>query len=129
MTTRITKDQILEASGTMLKKQFYVVFSTPANGMAPVMANLPTHLAHQCEIERRGILVAAGPHWSDDEQFWDGDGMFVIRATSLAHATELAASDPMHKAGARKFTVRPWLVNEGVLIVKLSFSDGKMTID
>ena len=125
-TTRITKDQILEASGGMLKKQLYVVFTTPTNGLAPVMENLPAHL---CEIERQGIMVAAGPHWTDDEQFWDGDGMFVIRATSLAHANEIAASDPMHKSGARAFTVRPWLVNEGGLVVKVSFSDGKMTID
>ncbi|WP_201724333.1 YciI family protein [Bradyrhizobium centrolobii] len=127
--TRVTKDEVLEASGGMLKKQFYVVFTTPTNGIAPVMEKLPAHLAHQCEIERQGIMVAAGPHWTDDEQFWDGDGMFVIRATSLAHATEIAASDPMHKSGARAFTVRPWLINEGGLVVKLSFSDGKMTID
>ena len=123
------KDQILAASGGMLKKQFYVVFSTPANGIAPVMENLAAHLAHQCEIERRGILLAAGPNWNDDEQFWDGDGMFVIRANSLARAKEIAASDPMHKAGARTFMVRPWLVNEGGLVIRASFSDGKMTID
>jgi uncharacterized protein len=126
---RVTKEQVLEESGGMLKKQLYVVFSTPTNGIEPVMNNLPAHLAHQCAIERSGVLMAAGPHWTDDERFWDGDGMFVIRATSLAHAKEIAASDPMHKAGARSFTVRPWLVNEGGLVVRLSFSNGRMTID
>jgi hypothetical protein len=35
----------------------------------------------------------------------------------------------MHKAGARAFTVRPWLVNEGGLTIKVSFSDGKMTLE
>jgi hypothetical protein len=129
MTARITREQILEASGGMLKRQYYVVFSTPTNGLGPVMENLPVHLAHQCDIERLGILVAAGPHWTENEKFWDGDGMFVIRATSLSHATEIAASDPMHKAGARAFTVRPWLVNEGGLTIKVSFSDGKMTLE
>jgi uncharacterized protein len=126
---RVTKEQVLEASGDMLKKQLYVVFSTPTAGIDPVMKHLPAHLTHQCAIERSGVLMAAGPQWTDDERFWDGDGMFVIRATSLAHAKEIAASDPMHKAGARSFTVRPWLINEGGLTVRLSFSDGKMTID
>jgi uncharacterized protein len=126
---RFTKEQVLEASGEMLKKQLYVVFSIPTDGIDPVMRHLSAHLAHQRAIERSGVLMAAGPQLSDDEQFWDGDGMFVIRATSLAHAKEVAASDPMHKAGARSFTVRPWLVNEGGLTVRLNFSDGKMEIE
>lgn len=127
--SRVTKEQVLEASAGMLQKQFYVVFSTPTQGIGPVMENLSAHLEHQCAIERSGIMVAAGPHWTDDEQYWDGEGMFVIRATSLAHARELAASDPMHLCGARSFVVRPWLINEGGLTVKLSFSDGKMPIE
>jgi hypothetical protein len=34
----------------------------------------------------------------------------------------------MHKAGARSFTVRPWLINEGTVTVKLSYSDGKFEV-
>ncbi|MFQ5911558.1 MAG: YciI family protein [Nitrospinota bacterium] len=54
--------------------------------------------------------------------------MVIIRAGSLAEAKEIAASDPMHKSGARSFTVRPWLMNEGAVTIKLSFSDGKMEV-
>jgi uncharacterized protein YciI len=124
----VTKRQVLEASKGMLQLQLYVVFSTPANGVGPVMKNLEAHLAHQCKIEAEGIMFAAGPHWTDDEEYWNGEGMFVIRADSLAHARELAASDPMHLCGARTFKVRPWLINEGGLTAKLSFSDGKMVL-
>lgn len=124
----VTRQQVLEASKGMLQKQFYVVFSTPTNGVGPVMENLEAHLAHQCKIEADGIMVAAGPHWTDDEESWEGEGMFVIRAKNLAHAKELAASDPMHKAGARSFVVRPWLINEGRLNIQLSFSDGKYSL-
>lgn len=67
-------------------------------------------------------MVAAGPHWTNDETEWQGDGMVVIRAGSLAEAKEIAADDPMHKAGARRFTVRPWFVNEGTITVKLNCS-------
>jgi uncharacterized protein len=128
-TMRVTREQILEASKGMLQKQVYVVFSTPTSGIGPVMENLAKHLEHQRNIERAGILVAAGPHWTDDEKYWDGDGMFVIRASSIEHARELAAADPMHQCGARAFTVRPWLVNEGRLNFQIDFSTGKMTLD
>src|ERR1700678_4311465 len=94
----VTKDDIMQASKGMLQKQFYVVHTTPTNGLGPVMENLEAHLAHQCKIEADGIMVAAGPHWTEDETQWEGDGMFVIRARSLAHAKELAASDPMHSS-------------------------------
>ncbi len=125
----VTRQQVLDASKGMLQKQFYVVFSTPTNGVGPVMENLPAHLEHQCKIERDGIMVAAGPHWTDDEESWLGEGMFVIRAKSLAHARELAAGDPMHQCGARSFVVRPWLVNEGALTIRLSFSDGNFVLE
>jgi hypothetical protein len=35
-------------------------------------------------------MFAAGPHWSDDEQRWEGDGMVVVRAGSLAEAEAIA---------------------------------------
>lgn len=54
--------------------------------------------------------------------------MVIIRAGSLAEAKEIAASDPMHKSNARSFTVRPWLMNEGTVTVKLTYSDGKREI-
>ena len=126
---KITKDQVLEASSGMLQKQVYVVFSTPTNGIEPVMKNLAAHLEHQCSIERAGVMLAAGPHWTDDERFWDGEGMFVIRARSLEEAREIAAADPMHKCGARSFKVRPWLINEGVFNIRVTFSDGKMVLE
>jgi uncharacterized protein len=105
-----------------LAKQLYVVFTTPANGMGPVMANIESHLAFQASLEEQGIMFAAGPHWTDDETSWEGDGMVVIRASSLAEARAIAAKDPMHASGARKFTVRPWLVNEGTVTVKLNYA-------
>jgi uncharacterized protein len=128
-TQRITREQALEGSKGMLRKQFYVVFSKPTAGIGPVLANIAAHIDHQCKIEREGILFAAGPNWTEDEQYWDGDGMFVIRADSIGEARELAATDPMHQSGARTFTVLPWLVNEGRLGLQVDFSTGKLTLE
>ncbi|MEM8630053.1 MAG: YciI family protein [Pseudomonadota bacterium] len=124
----ITKDDILEASKGMLQKQLYVVFTSPTNGMGPVMENIEEHLKFQVDLEQRGIMLGAGPFWADDEHTWNGEGMVIIRADSLAHAKEIADTDPMHSSGARSFTVRPWLLNEGRVTVQVNFSTGQHAI-
>ena len=124
----ITKDDILEASKGMLQMQLFVVFTTPTNGMGPVMENIEEHLQFQVNLEQRGIMFGAGPFWADDEHTWNGEGMVIIRAASLEHAKEIAATDPMHSSGARSFTVRPWLLNEGRVTVAVNFSTGRHAV-
>lgn len=126
---KITKHDILEKTPQMLQKQLYVILTKPTNGLGPVMENLGPHLEFQVKIEQDGVMFAAGPFWADDEETWEGEGMVVIRADNLAHAREIAESDPMHASGARSFTVRPWLVNEGGFSLRVTFSDGKRTLD
>lgn len=124
--TAVSAPEIMDLSKRQgfLAKQLYVIFTKPANGIKPVMDNLKEHLAFQIELEKEGTMFAAGPNWTDDEKSWEGDGMVVVRAQSLAEAEQIAARDPMHKSGARKFTVRPWFVNEGTIMVRLNYSKG-----
>jgi uncharacterized protein len=107
-----------------LAKQLYVAFTTPTNGIGPVMENIKEHLEFQVELEKQGIMFAAGPNWTDDGESWEGDGMVVIRARSLAEASVIMGRDPMHKSGARKFRIRPWFVNEGTMSIRLNYSQG-----
>ena len=124
----IKVEDILNASRGMLQKQLYAVFTSPANGMGPVMANIEAHLKFQIELEQKGIMFGAGPFWTDDEKEWQGEGMVIIRAGSLAEAKAIAETDPMHNSGARTFRVRPWLLNEGTVTIKVTYSDGKREI-
>ena len=124
----IPKTDILKACEAMLRKQLYVVFTKPVKGLEPVMAVLEQHLAFQIDLERRGIMFGAGPFWNDAEDAWEGEGMVILRAGSLDEAKALAAADPMHKSGARTFTVRPWLMNEGSVTVRITYSDGKREV-
>ncbi len=119
-----TRTQILEASGDMLQWQVYVIHTFPENGMGPVMENIGPHLEYQARMEAEGVYVAAGPHWADDEESWEGEGMIVVRAKNLADARKIAEADPMHSSGARSFRVRPWLINEGTITVKVNFAAG-----
>ncbi|CTQ69534.1 YciI family protein [Roseibium alexandrii] len=124
----VTKDDILKASAGMLQQQLYVVFTTPTNGLGPVMENIEEHLNFQVDLEQRGIMLGAGPFWADDEHTWNGEGMVIIRADSLDHARQIADTDPMHSSGARSFTVRPWLLNEGRITVEVNFSTGRHAV-
>ena len=123
--SKITKQDVLNSSSEMLNKDLYVVFTKPTNGMIPVMENLEDHLKFQVSLEKQGIMFGAGPFWEDNEIDWNGEGMVIIRANSIDHAKEIASTDPMHKSGARNYTVRPWLLNEGNIQVTLDYSTGK----
>ncbi len=121
---QISAQDVLNASAGCLQKQMYVYFTKPANGLGPVMENLEDHLKFQVELEQKGIMFGAGPFWTDDEERWEGEGMIIIRAESIAEARKIAESDPMHASGARTFTLRPWLLNEGMVTMKVTYSDG-----
>lgn len=113
----------------LLAKRLYVVFTSPVNGMRPVMEVLDEHLAYQNKIQNEGIMFGAGPFSDAAEQNWDGDGMIIIRADTMAAAKIIADNDPMHKAGARSYKIRPWLLNEGKVTIDLKFSNKSMEIE
>ncbi|MGI9488297.1 MAG: YciI family protein [Geminicoccaceae bacterium] len=105
-----------------LALELFVVFSTPNGDQDLLKATLPDHLDYQKERETKGDLVLAGPLSDATGNEMEGAGMIVYRARSFEDAQSLAQADPMHKAGARSFTLRRWLVNEGSLNVTLSLS-------
>jgi len=107
----------------VLGMQLYAVFTTPTDGLGPVLENMGPHLAYQKKLEEDGVLFAA-----DNEKVWSGEGMVIVRAASPEAAAEIAAADPMHQSGARSYRVRPWLLNEGSLNLRITYSDGGRAI-
>jgi uncharacterized protein YciI len=125
---KVTKADILAACEGMLRKNLYVVITTPTGGLGPVMANLEPHLKYQVSLEEQGVMFGAGPLFLDNEVDWAGEGMVIIRADSLADAARIASEDPMHSCGARSFTVRPWLLNEGSVTLRVRYSNGSREV-
>lgn len=119
---------VLEASAAMLQKQLYAIFTKPTDGLGAVFANIDDHLAFQVQLEAEGVMYAAGPMWTDDEDNWEGEGLVVVRAASRKDAIAIAERDPMHARGARTFHVRPWLINEGTMTVRLDYSTQTFTL-
>jgi uncharacterized protein YciI len=107
MITSVPAAGVMEASRAMLQKQLYAIFTKPVNGMGPVFEHLEEHLKFQVGLEREGVMFAAGPMWSDDEQSWEGEGMVVVRAASRQEAIAIAERDPMHKAVPAVFRSAP----------------------
>jgi len=126
--TAIPVADVKEASRDMLQKQLYAIFTSPVDGLGPILERLGEHLAFQIQLEADGILYAAGPMWTDEEDAWEGDGLVVIRAGSRREAIEIAERDPMHKSGARTFQVRPWMINEGSVTLRLDNSSQTFSI-
>lgn len=118
----VPASDVRAASSQMLQKQLYAIFTSPTGGLENVFAQMEEHLRFQVSLEREGIMFAAGPLWSDDEQNWTGEGLVVVRAASVQEAHAIAERDPMHQSGARRFHIRPWMVNEGSLRLRLDFS-------
>ena len=111
-----------------LALELFVVESTPVGTPEAVKETLPDHLDYQRRLEEGSVLVLAGPlsDSSGDEML--GAGLIVLRAASMAQAHESAQADPMHSTGARSYTLRKWLVNEGSLSLSVGLSTGKTNL-
>jgi uncharacterized protein len=126
-TNRVEASKILESSAPSLRLQLYVVMSQ-ATSLDAVKANLAEHRAYLRTLEERDVLFGAGPLWTDDGEYFEGDGMLIYRASSVEEATAIAQGDPMHSSGARTFKIRPWLLNDGSITIRVTLSEPQRNI-
>jgi uncharacterized protein YciI len=111
-----------------LAKQLFAIETTPIAGVGPIEANLVEHLKYQVMLEESGAMFAAGPLCDVATQTWQGRGLVVVRAASYEAAKAIAEADPMHANGARSYTVTPWLVNEGVVDLRITYSNAHASV-
>ena len=84
---------------------------------------MSAHLAWIAGLEKSGVAFAAGPFRDrNDPSYWNGDGMFNLRADSREAAAAIADTCPFHQAGLRGYRIIAWWMNEGSiqLTVKLA---------
>lgn len=102
--------------------ELFVVQSTPAKSPEDLKAALPAHLEYQGKMEDAGTLVFAGPLSDETGKEMQGMGLIVYRAASFEAARAIAEADPMHASGARSFSLRKWMINEGNLSLNIGLS-------
>jgi uncharacterized protein YciI len=105
-----------------LAMEVFVVDSNANATPETVKKYLPEHLAYQEQLESLGILMFAGPVSDASGESLEGSGLIIYRASSLQEANEIAQKDPMHRNGARTFTIKRWLINEGSLQLDIKLS-------
>ena len=107
-------------------REYFVVFTKPKVSREAVQQHLKIHLEYQRDLERRGIIVAAGPLSDESGQEWTGRGLIVLRAPTLKDARAIADADPMHRDGVRTYEIFPWLMNEASFTLKVNLAAQKV---
>jgi len=106
----------------------WVIISEAAASAEEIGVHREAHLQRQVELEKAGVLFAAGPLFNEDGNR-AGAGMIVIRAESAEAARQIAELDPMHANGVRSFRMYQWMVHEGRINISLDISDGSGRVD
>jgi uncharacterized protein YciI len=89
------------------------------------------HKKFLARLENEGRIFGAGKleNEKDGERADLGFGMFILRAPSRAEAEKVALQEPYTKAGHRTMKLIPWQRTEGDINIRISFTNGTMTID
>lgn len=98
------------------RKQLYVIVTRAVSDYQAIEDNRPAHLDYLNGLDSNGVLVGAGPTLNHDGTFYEGDGLIIVRATSLAEASGIASEDPFHLNNVREYTLYPWLLSEGEMM-------------
>lgn len=82
-------------------------------------------------LETEGRIFGAGKldNPTEDERTDLGYGMFILRAATRKEAEAIAFQEPYTKAGHRTMKLIPWQRTEGDMTIKISFTNGTMSID
>jgi uncharacterized protein YciI len=106
-------DRDVTHPGVLEQLVFGFLVRGPNRSQSPAEAEelQKAHLAYMASLGEEGTLVAAGPFLEDG----DLRGIVIYRVPSLEQARELAAGDPMVKAGRLKIEARPWMTLNGIL--------------
>jgi uncharacterized protein len=106
----------------MGKKLWVILVTDVPGGRASEPDAGRRHLAHQVDLEKRGIMFGAGP--VTDPSGKHEYGMIIVRADSADEAKRIAESDPMQSEGRRTYTLHEWTLNEGRIGLTMDYSDG-----
>lgn len=120
--------EVKEIGKSFYGKVLFVVMTRPSGPGADLKTGMGEHLKHQIELERRGVMFAAGPLRRDGVEGWPGTGMFVIRARDFEEARAIADCDPMHRSGARVYDLFQWRLNEGRITLSIDLSQSSVEL-
>ncbi|HEY4136579.1 MAG TPA: YciI family protein [Alphaproteobacteria bacterium] len=107
------------------------VVPTPPAGSPSKDTLRVAHKTFLAGLENEGRIFGAGKleNAQENEQTDLGFGMFILRADSRKEAEQIAFQEPYTKAGHRTMKLIPWQRTEGDMNIRISFTNGTMTVD
>jgi uncharacterized protein YciI len=119
--------EVLKIGEKFYGKELYVLVTRPSAPDADLRTHMVEHLHYQIGLEKQGVMFAAGP-LAEEGEAWGGTGMFILRAKDFDEARAIADADPMHRSGARTYTLRRWRMHEGRIAVAINLSDSSVEL-
>lgn len=117
-----------DLTANMYGKKLWVCLSKAVKPREEVMQHLKEHLAHQVNLEKTGVMFAAGPMDPKGDNEHPRLGLIIIRAENEAEARKIFDADPMHASGARTYSLFEWTANEGRIGITVDLSDKSYTL-
>lgn len=114
--------EIEKLAARFMRARFWVVETMPIEVGPGIAALVPDHLRYQIDLEKQGILFAAGPLSMPTGEM-TGAGLIILRGESEAEVRAVLDADPMHKSGARRYTLRQWHAHEGRMTIQIDLSE------
>ena len=121
------EERIADLTRKMLRKKLYVVMSKPVVPPEKLQMFLSAHLEYMIGLEKRGHVFASGP-LSDGAGPPTGAGLTILRAKDATEARALAEADPFFINGLRTFELKEWTLMEGMLGLRVNFSDQSIEV-
>lgn len=100
-----------------------VVMLRESTGKAMRDQDLREHLDWMIQNEKAGVVFASGPFLRDGLPPGADGGLTILKVRGLEQAQEIAKTDPFVIRGIVSYRLREWLLMEGGITVRLSFSD------
>lgn len=120
--------EIERMASRFMRASFWLIETTPSPDGPDLSAFVVDHLNYQIALEKRGILFAAGPISTSGGQM-TGAGLIVLRGESEQEVRGIVDADPMHRSGARTYTLRQWHVHEGRVNISINLSESSARLD
>lgn len=126
-TVRASSGSAADLMSSMMKKELFAISNICLVDPKELQQLLAAHLNYLIGLEKAGALFASGPLFSADGKM-TGDGLTIVRASSITEAEALAKSDPFVAAGLRRPDVKRWILNEGRIVVSVDLSNCRGTL-
>lgn len=131
----MTEQDARHYTRALAREQCYLcimsLVETPPAAAPPQERLRAEHKKFLAELEEKGILFGSGKlgNEAEGEKTELGYGMMIIRAESRAAAERIAFEEPFTKHGYRTMAIHPWQRTEGDLTLRLSLTNGTLTLD